>query len=97
MKKMGHHVQIPPKGITNGKVTALAVIEKRILITHDKDFAGRVLPPSHPGIILIRIPPRRIDILASAIKILLTRKPAPDDFFGKTFFLSESGFDKFIS
>ena len=27
MKKMGHHVQIPPKGITNSKVTALAVIE----------------------------------------------------------------------
>ena len=78
---LGHDVRRSPKGLANGAVFALAVSERRVLVTHDKDFAARPPPLTpHPGIILLRIVPKDLDRLKAALHPVLTPSPTPDRF-----------------
>jgi predicted nuclease of predicted toxin-antitoxin system len=73
----GHDSIRVPGGLKNGKVIALAVQEKRILLTHDKDFADRLSypPASHSGIVLLKIHPPSFSIVSRALQSLLANPP----------------------
>ena len=77
---LGHEARLYPKGLSNGKVLTLAVAERRILVTHDEDFAKAPLVSHHAGIILIKIPSRRFESLKIAMSKLLAQRAAPDQF-----------------
>ena len=95
LKRLGHEARLSPKGFTNGKVLALAISKKKILITHDSDFSDRIFPNSHSGIILVKIPSKFLDALTASMTRLLSAKTDPLDFIDKLFILTESGFDEY--
>ncbi|MBI2628970.1 DUF5615 family PIN-like protein [Candidatus Pacearchaeota archaeon] len=75
LKKLGHDVIFCPKGIKNGEVFKLAITKERIIISQDTDFSK---PPyssleHHFGIILLRIPPNKVDLQKNAILNLLKK------------------------
>lgn len=90
-----HDVKPSPKGLTNGAVLQLAISEKRILITHDTDFAKDQLVEQHPGIILVRIPPRNIQVLKSQAQLLLSQKSSAKVFTDRLFLVFEDHFEDF--
>jgi predicted nuclease of predicted toxin-antitoxin system len=94
LTSLGHDVELSPKGLSNGKVFALANSEKRVLVTHDKDFAANAPIVNHAGIILLRILPKDIDQLKSAFKRLLTDKPSPELFTDKLFIVFSDHHDE---
>ncbi len=85
LRSLGHDAALSPKGLANGEVFNLAVSKKRVLITHDKDFAIHSPLIDHAGIILLRILPNDINQLKTALKILLTDKASPELFTNKLF------------
>ena len=87
LTRLGHDVVLSPKGISNGDVFTIAVSEKRVLITHDRDFAVHSPLVDHAGIILLRIPPKNISQQTSALKRLLTDKSLSEFFTNKLFVL----------
>ena len=84
---IGHDATLSAKGISNGKVFSVVSSENRILITHDKDFSLHLPIVNHSGIILLKILPRDIDQINSAIKQLIADKPSPELFINKLFVL----------
>ena len=91
LSRLGHDAKPSPKGISNGKVLALAVSEKRTLVTHDSDFLAHS-SSTHHGIILIKIPTKEFGKLKKAVEKLLAAKPQEIDFKSKLFVLSENDF-----
>lgn len=91
---LGHDVQLSPKGLSNGKVLALAVSEHRILVTHDEDFARQPLPSPHAGVILVKIPSRRFEPLKHAMSKLLTQRPSSEQFRATLTLLFEDRFEQ---
>ena len=90
--KLGHDAKLSPKGLSNGKVLALAVSEKRVLVTHDTDFTASTIAANHEGIILVKIPPRNFEALKLSVENLLSRKrPAK----GKLILLFEDKYKEF--
>ncbi len=79
-----------PKGLKNGDVIALAIEEKRILLTNDTDFTQ----PHHtekkdtPGIIVFRIHPPDKEKLCKALDNLLS-KVKENELIGKVRLLEE--------
>lgn len=87
--RLGHDAKLSPKGLSNGAVLSLAISEKRILVTHDEDFAANPIPSKHSGIILLKIFPRRLDQTSRSMKHLLSKKRASEGFLGKLVLLFE--------
>ena len=83
--RAGHDAKPSPKGISNGRVLALAVSQKRVLVTHDSDFAIIRTQPAHHGIILLRIPPENLDAIWSSLENLLDREPSARLFANRLF------------
>jgi len=77
---LGHDARCAPKGLTNGAVFAAARTEGRVLLTHDTDFGERPPLSSHPGIVLLRIVPKDLEVLTRALERLLLPPPAPERF-----------------
>jgi predicted nuclease of predicted toxin-antitoxin system len=94
LTSLGHDAQLSPKGLSNGKVLALAVSENRILVTHDEDFAKRLFPSHHPGIMLVKIPSRRFEPLKQATTKLLAQRASTEQFRDKLTILFEDRFDQ---
>ena len=92
LSRLGHDAKSSPKGISNGKVLALAVSEKRVLVTHDSDFLVHSSGSNHFGIILVKIPTKEFEKLKKAIQNILKAKPKESNFESKLFVLSESTF-----
>ena len=80
LSNLGHDVILGPKRLSNGDLLNLAIREKRILITHDTDFAATPITVTHTGIILVKIPPRNIDPLKASFERLLARKKSAEEF-----------------
>jgi len=92
LAQLGHDVELSPKGLTNGKVLALAISKKRVLITHDADFSKEMITRNHPGIVLVRILPKYFEkIKASMRKLLEEKKLSFDD---KLFLLFEDRYEE---
>ena len=91
---LGHDVRLAPKGFSNGRVLALATSESRILITHDEDFAKRLFPSHHAGIILVKIPSRRFEALKHAAAKLFAQRPSAEQFRDTLTVLFEDRFDQ---
>lgn len=82
---LGHDVALSSKGLSNGEVFTFATSQKRVLITHDKDFAIHAPLVDHAGIILLRIISKDINQLKTAFKRLLSDKPTLELFTNKLF------------
>ena len=78
LSKQGHDalsiLQISP-GISDNEVLHLAAMDKRILITMDKDFGDMVFrnKKSHCGIVLLRLEDWRLDSKIKALENLLVQ------------------------
>ena len=95
LKLKGHEVVRVPAGFANGAVLSLAVKEGRSLITHDADFS--LEPPifDHPGILLVRIPPRDFEAIKSSLEKLLSEKNSSDVFVNRLFLLLKDRYEDF--
>jgi len=91
--QLGHNVDYIPKGTKNGQVIALGLKEKRILLTHDKDFSDAVHypPKKHNGIIILRIHPPRLPKIQAALQKLLASPPS-EGFSQRLIILEDDGF-----
>lgn len=85
LRNLGYDAITSPKGLANGEVFNFAVSKKRVLITHDKDFAIHSPVIDHAGIILLRILPNDINQLKAALQRLLTEKPSAESFVNRLF------------
>lgn len=90
----GHDVMLSPKGLSNGAVLDKAISDHRTLITHDKDFAEKIITFSHPGIILVRIPSKNFEELKSAMRNFVSEKATPDAMVNRLFTLFSDRFDE---
>lgn len=95
LKELGHDARRSPKGISNGEVLSLSISEDRILITHDTDFSKDEIIQGHPGIALLRIPPRDLEVLKTALSNLLAEKKSANLFKGKLFLIYPGRWDEF--
>ena len=76
-------------GITDGEVLALAVRERRVVLTLDKDFlqpSGRGFEPGSLGIILFRVHPAIPDKI---VPVVLQTLALPQEWFGYLTIVSE--------
>ena len=94
LASLGHDATVSPKGLSNGRVLALAVAEDRILITHDEDFAKRLFPSHHTGIILVKIPSRDFEALQHAATKLLAQRSSAAQFRDTLTLLFADRFDQ---
>ena len=85
----GHDVKPSPKGFNNGKVLALSISEKRILITHDNDFSKKITPGRYSGIILVKIPSKYLDRLDQAFSRLFSEEPSAENFSNRLIILND--------
>ncbi|HYR63817.1 MAG TPA: DUF5615 family PIN-like protein [Actinomycetota bacterium] len=67
-------------GRPDAAVAERATLEGRMLITLDRGFGNiRSYPPGdHPGIIVLRLPDQRPDLVAASLRSLLYRGPLED-------------------
>lgn len=93
LKGCGYDIKSPAKGLKNGQVLRLAIGEKRILLTHDKDFLDPLLHPSTKahGIVVIRIHPPVVADICSALENLF-KAHGPAELSGKLVVLEKDGF-----
>ena len=78
LRGLGHDATFAPKGLSNGALFAAAVSDRRVLLTHDRDFAERPPATSHPGIVLLKVLPKDMGQLKAALQRLLADKPSPE-------------------
>ena len=95
LTEWGHDVKVSPKGLANGEVFALAVSEGRALVTHDTDFAKKLFPATHPGIVVVKVPSRRFEQLKQSMRQLLEKKKSPQDFSGMLILLWENKLEEY--
>ncbi|MDO8610144.1 MAG: DUF5615 family PIN-like protein [bacterium] len=90
LSEKGCNIITAKKGIRNSHLINLAKKEKRILLTHDKDFANQLLYShlKYEGIIILDVHPPILTNLIAAIDDLLLRTK-PNKFTGKLFLLSK--------
>ena len=90
-----HDVKRVPSGIENGDVLALAITERRILLTQDKDFldAKHHAPKKGSGVICIRIHPPILDHMVQALEQLLSNR-SENELDGAIFSLDTDGSEK---
>ena len=67
LAQLGHDTELSPKGLVNGEVLEVAMSQERILVTHDADFSKQIIVRKHPGIILVKILPRRFEKLKASM------------------------------
>ena len=91
--KAGYDAKRVVSGSKNGEVVHIALIEKRVLITHDIHFSNILMypPNKYCGIIRVRIHPPSANKVIPALQGLL-EKVAADGFNRKLFILEENGF-----
>lgn len=95
LSKLEHDVRFVPKGLKKGAVFELAVSEERILVTHDNEFTDWVKfpPEKHWGILLIKIPPGRLEEIKQSLSKLLEEKSSKE-LKGKLFFIFSDRFEE---
>ena len=64
-----------PRGASDTSVARVAQAERRIFVTHDKDFTNALVypPEKYSGIVVIRIHPPIADIINGALSRLLSQ------------------------
>jgi predicted nuclease of predicted toxin-antitoxin system len=80
LRAAGHDVKAvieTARGATDRAVLALALIERRLLLTRDKDFGELVFAARAPasGVLLLRYPPSARSSLAKAVLEAVTVRP----------------------
>ena len=90
-----HDVNRVPSGIKNGEVIALAIAERRILLTQDKDFldAKHYAPQKGSGVICLRIHPPVLGQIVQALEGLLSER-SESELDGALFSLDAEGSEK---
>ena len=80
------------KGLKNSSLLSLAKKEKRVLLTHDRDFLNEFMyhPEEYEGILVLAIHPPSLFEQISLLEKFLATVPK-EEFSGKSFFLSETG------
>lgn len=70
--------QTGPTGLSDREVLALAIRQRRVVVTHDKDFADPSLyvGKRHPGVVLLRFPRPRPEIVSERLLRALESLPA---------------------
>ena len=93
LRKQGYGIKVPAKGLKNGQVLSLALEEKRVLLTHDKDFLDPLLypPTKTDGIVVIRIHPPTVSEICAALEDLFN-KLSPEHLNKKLIVLEKDGF-----
>ena len=93
LQDQGHEAVRVPTGLKNGRVLALAIQEKRILISRDKDFTNRLQypPANYPGLVVLRIHPPHFERLISALKRCFDQLP-DDQIRAHLIVVQEAGF-----
>jgi predicted nuclease of predicted toxin-antitoxin system len=90
----GHNVLLAPKGASDKEIGLIAKNEKRIILTHDSDFANATLfpPKKFYGIVLLKINPPILSSLSCAMKNLLKKLKSNNNYHGKLIILFEKDF-----
>mgnify|MGYP001590440188 FL=1 len=94
---LGHDVKPVPKGSSDEDVAQFAKAQRRVLLTHDRDFADSAkFPPSEfSGIVLFRLHPPTLERVLKALERLLLKLP-PQSLPGKLVIVSDvDAFDVF--
>lgn len=65
-------------GLSDPEVLALAARQRRVVVTHDKDFADPALyvGRKHPGVVLLRFPRPKPEVVAERLLRALESLPA---------------------
>ena len=92
---LGHDVHRAPKGLTNGAVFAAAVAERRVLLTHDKDFGTRPPLLDHPGIVLLKLLPKDLEALKAALQRLFTQASSAEAVANRLWLVFSDHHDEF--
>jgi hypothetical protein len=89
LRTLGHDVAAAPSGLPDPQVLKLARTQRRILITHDAEFANilRYPPTTHRGIIRLKFHPPSIGLILHSLAGLLKQVPATE--FPRTLFILE--------
>ncbi|MBI2550025.1 DUF5615 family PIN-like protein [Candidatus Woesearchaeota archaeon] len=90
----GFDVKMPIPRSLDEDVAKLAKSEGRVLVTFDRHFANTLLfpPVEYTGILFVRISPPLVKAVLDALLSLLS---SVNEFEGKLFVLSETGFRLF--
>jgi hypothetical protein len=85
----GHDVLLAPKGSSDNEIGKIAQKQKRIILTHDNDFAapGRFPAKDYAGIILIKVFPPTFVKMSASLQNLLCAFTAARNYNGKLIFL----------
>ncbi len=91
--KENHNIKILAAGTKDEVMAAVAAKEKRILITHDLDFANIFLypPTKYAGIVVLRILPPLVATIKRAL-INLFATLTTEQYNGKLIILEPDGF-----
>ena len=89
----GYDVVSTLKGSRDSEIAKKARKEKRIIVTHDNDFANRLLypPAEFSGIVLIKIHPPTKELIIKALKNLFNTL-SPSELGRKLVILEPEGF-----
>jgi predicted nuclease of predicted toxin-antitoxin system len=79
-------------GLSDTDVIALALQEKRLLLTEDKDFGDLVFRREHavPGVVLMRINPENLSLKATRLAAAIDRYG--DGLFGRYMVIEQGRF-----
>ncbi len=92
LESKGFPAKYASKGVSNGKLEALAREERLVLLSRDSDFLNTSLfPPKESfGIVVFLIHPPTAEKLVRALSLLLEEVK---EFRGKLFVVEEDGFE----
>lgn len=93
LKEAGHDVKRLKAGVSDTEVAEAAAEEKRIIITHDLDFADIFAypPEKYFGIVVLRISPPLANVAATALDHLFSTLK-PEEFHQRLIILEAGGF-----
>ena len=93
LRTIGHDVTTAPQGGSDPQVLKLARTQRRILLTHDAEFANilRYPPATHRGIIRLKFHPPATGLILHSLAGLLKQVPAAE-FTRTLFILEKNGF-----
>ena len=92
LESEGFSAEYAAKGISNGRLAAVAKDRKLVLLSRDRDFLRISLfpPKEYSGIVVFQIHPPKAEKLVSALSLLLADVK---EFKGKILVVGEEGFE----
>ena len=90
LRRVGHEVALAPKGVSDRVVADVAKRARRVVLTHDSDFAdAHKFPPAQfAGIVWLSLQPPTLTRVVKALDHVLAKLP-PEAFAGKLIDVSD--------